>query len=205
MTEQAQFAGFAKSRVETFSDGVFVVIVTLLVFDLKLPPIGSATNDAVWQGIVGVAPKLFGWANSFLIVCVIWMNHHRLIDQFRSIDTGLFWLNNVLLMCCSLIPFPTAVLGDYPGTPVAVSFYGVCLALPALCFTALRLYAFRHPALLVSGLSLSAFRKTIGLSFVYGPVLYWFGAALSWVRLELALLVYFFIPVYFIFPVRQRL
>lgn len=140
-----QFGSFTKARVETFSDGVFVVIVTLLVFDLKFSKLDEPTNAAVRQGILAALPKLLSWVNSFLIVCVIWMNHHRLMDLFRGIDAGVFWLNNVLLMTCALIPFPTSVLGDYPQTQVAVCFYGLCLTLPALCFSLLRWYGLRHP------------------------------------------------------------
>ncbi|GAB2588707.1 TMEM175 family protein [Spirosoma areae] len=61
---QFQFGSFTKARVETFSDGVFVVIVTLLVFDLKFPKIDAPTNAAVWQGILVTMPKLLSWVNS---------------------------------------------------------------------------------------------------------------------------------------------
>ncbi|GAB2588714.1 TMEM175 family protein [Spirosoma areae] len=122
------------------------------------------------------------------------------MDMFRGIDAGIFWLNNILLMTCALIPFPTSVLGDYPTTPVAVCFYGVCLALPALCFSLLRMYVLRHPDLLNNEVSIAVFRRGIWLSLIYGPSLYLFGAGLSWVSTNLAFAVYFFIPVYFIFP-----
>ena len=195
-----QFGSFTKSRVEAFSDGVFAIIVTLLVFELKFPTIEHATNQLVLDNITAVMPKLLSWLNSFLIVCVIWMNHHRLMGMFRGIDIGVFWFNNLLLLFSSLIPFPTAVIGDYPTLEIAVCFYGICMALPALCFSLMRLYVLRHPDLLTPDVSIPVFRRGIWLSLVYGPLLYLIGAGLSWVNTGLALACYFFIPVYFIFP-----
>lgn len=159
---------FSRSRVEAFSDGVFAIVVTLLVFELKLPPLRGASEAEVWVAIGTILPKLISWINSFLVVCVIWMNHHRLMDMFRGIDAGLFWLNNLLLMFTSLIPFPTAVLGDYPRSGVAVAFYGICLALASLCFSVLRLYVLRHPDLLKPEVGLATFRRGTQLSFWFG-------------------------------------
>lgn len=192
---------FSRNRIEAFSDGVFAIVVTLLVFELKLPSLHAAADSAaIFSAILGIVPKLISWVCSFLIVCVIWMNHHRLMDMFQGMDAGLFWLNNLLLMFTSLIPFPTAVLGDYPLSGVAVGFYGVCLALASACFTVLRLYILRHPDLLKPEVSLAAFRRGTRLSFWYGPVLYAAGAMSALVHPLLAFAVYVFIPVYFIFP-----
>lgn len=195
-----QSGTFTKARVEAFSDGVFAIIVTLLVFELRFPHLDEPDNVAVWQGIVGVLPKLLSWVNSFLVVCVIWMNHHRVIGMFQSIDTGIFWFNNILLMVTSLIPFPTAIIGDYPQTEVAVCFYGICLALPALAFSLLRVYVVCHPSLLATTVNLQIFRRGIWLSLIYGPVFYLTGAAFSWVSITLAFAIYLFVPLYFIFP-----
>lgn len=191
---------FTRNRVEAFSDGVFAIIVTLLVFELKLPDVPYPDNASIMIAIGHVLPKIVSWVISFLIVCVIWMNHHRLMDQLRGIDAWLFWLNNVLLMFTSLIPFPTAVLGDYPNVPLAAAFYGFCLSLMGLCFVGIRMYVIRHTHLLADHVNLDGFRRATRLTLLYGPLLYMTGAAAAWVHPWISFAVYLFIPLYFILP-----
>lgn len=89
---------FSKARVEAFSDGVFAIIVTLLVLEIKVPHIHQP--DSVGElsaALYALLPKLISWIISFLMVCVIWVNHHRLLNQIANITHGIFWLNALLL------------------------------------------------------------------------------------------------------------
>lgn len=102
---------FAKSRVEAFSDGVFAIIVTLLVLEIKVPHLAHDASAAeLATALYTLLPKLLSWVISFLMVCVIWVNHHRILDQIVHITHGIFWFNALLLLCYSFIPFPTALL-----------------------------------------------------------------------------------------------
>jgi len=200
----ADLGNFTKTRVESFSDAVFAIVVTLLVFEVKFPHIENAGNQAVWNGIVSTFPKLISWIISFLTVCVFWMNHHRLFDMFRRIDGGLFWANNIVLMFISLIPFPTLVIGDYPYSSVATFFYGICLATASTAIIILRLYVRGHKDLLRPEISLKAFNQGTWLSVIYGVLFYLLGAGAGWFSTYLAFGIYFFIAVYFIFPGAMR-
>jgi len=191
---------FTKSRVEAFSDGVFAIIVTLLVLDLRIPDLKIENNQELIQGIIDVLPKIFIWISSFLITCVIWMNHHRIMETFKTIDAGIFWLNNMLLMATSLIPFPTAMLGTHPHLEAAASFYGICLTLSASCFVFIRIYAVRHPEIFKEGVDVGAFRKGIRRTLTYACFTYLGGAVLSWVDTRIGLALYLLIPLYFIIP-----
>lgn len=194
-------AHFSKTRIETFSDGIFAIIITLLVLEIKVPHINdhhSATELA--QSLLGLVPKLISWIISFLIVCVIWINHHRLLDQVGEIDNPLFWLNANLLLWCSFIPFPTALMGDYFSNPLALSAFGIILSLSALAFTLIRMYIRRHPETLRAAGSPTALSREVSRSFLFGPLLYWAGSSMAWINPYIALLIYFLIPVYFIFP-----
>ena len=195
-----KFRSFTKSRVENFSDGVFAIIVTLLVLEIKIPELQPYNNQLIVKNLVAVLPKIFIWMNSFLIVCVIWMNHHRLMELLESVDAGTFWFNNLLLMFSSLVPFPTAVVGQYPNSQIALCFYGVCMSLPAFGFYIWRLYVARHPKLLKEGVDFELFQRGTRLMRTFGPGLYLIGAAVSWVSTLVAFAIYFFIPLYFIFP-----
>jgi uncharacterized membrane protein len=100
------------NRIEAFSDGVFAIIVTLLVLELKVPELhdhGSVTEMA--HHLVGILPKFLSWLISFIIVCKFWLNHH-ILEMARSANYGMIWLNSIFLMFQSFVPFPTALMGN---------------------------------------------------------------------------------------------
>jgi uncharacterized membrane protein len=191
---------FAKSRVEAFSDGVFAIIVTLLVLELKPPvlPLEPAPA-ALGAALLALLPKFGSWVVSFFIVCVTWANHHRLLAMFRVVDHSLFWLNAHLLFWISFIPFPAALVGTFFTNPLALAFFGVSQACTALAFSLLRLYVQRrHPLLLKADVDPAVFRQGTRLSLLFGPLPYLVGAALAWAWYPATLLIYGFVPLYFI-------
>ncbi|CCH00738.1 Transmembrane protein 175 [Fibrella aestuarina BUZ 2] len=188
-----------KTRVEAFSDGVFAIIVTLLVLEIKVPHIEQHESVAeLGTALLGLLPKILSWIISFLIVCVIWVNHHRILAQVEHITHGLFWLNALLLLWCSFIPFPTALMGDYLGNPLASFVFGCILALMALTFSLIRWYALRNQQVLKKTVDLSHYRRATTRSVVFGPSLYLLGGALAFVHTWLSMAVFAFIPLYFI-------
>ena len=169
-----------RGRVEALSDGVFAIVVTLLVLEIRVPHV--ATHDSVASlaaALRPLAPKFASWVVSFVTVCVIWLNHHRLFKLTARIDNGLFWWNANLLLWTSFIPFPTAVLGDYPDNTVSVVLYGSVMALMALSFTLMRWYVLRNPDLLEETANRNLFRKGTRLSLLFGPLMYLAGVAFS--------------------------
>lgn len=90
---------FSKNRVEAFSDGIFAIIITLLVLEIKVPHIHEY-NSAIElrQSLTALLPKFFSWIISFFTVAVIWVNHHKIFKQIKQIDSGIFWWNAFLLL-----------------------------------------------------------------------------------------------------------
>jgi uncharacterized membrane protein len=192
-------AYFNKGRVETFSDGIFAIIVTLLVLEIKVPQIehhGSVQELVI--ALKHLMPKIISWIISFLIVCVIWVNHHRLFEQFRVVTHGLFWLNANLLLWCSFIPFPTALMGDYVDNPVSLIAFGVILSFMAVSFYLIRRNVLNNSFILGENVDRSQFKKATRNSLIFGPVLYLAGAAASMIHPFVSLSIYAFIPLYFI-------
>lgn len=191
---------FNKARIETFSDGIFAIIVTLLVLEIKVPHIEHSNSvQELSDALLQLLPKVFSWIISFLIVCVIWVNHHRLFQQLKVITHRIFWLNAFLLMWCSFIPFPTALMGDYFDNPVSLITFGIILSFMAFSFYLIRIHMIRNPILLEENVPLQAFKKATGKSLLFGPVLYLCGAAAGLVHPYLSFAIYLFIPLYFIF------
>lgn len=197
-TKNVQY--FSKSRVEAFSDGIFAVIITLLVLEIHVTGGSDPKSVALlWKALIAISPKILSWIVSFLIVCVIWVNHHRIFEQLKTVTHRIFWLNANLLLWCSLIPFPTALMGDYINNPLSLIAFGLILALMALAFSILRLHILKNSFVLNEGINLDLYRKATTKSLIFGPVLYLLGAACSLIHTYLALAIYFIIPVYFIF------
>ncbi len=102
------------------------IIVTLMVFDLKLPAGPWANVPAEFARL---APHGIAFVASFLIVVTFWLHHHQMLVVTTHCRRSLLWYNNVLLLTLSFIPFVTAFLGDYPLMPLSGALYGVVLGL----------------------------------------------------------------------------
>jgi uncharacterized membrane protein len=87
------------NRIEAFSDGVFAIVVTLLVLELKVPILHDrgSVNELGHQ-LVDLVPKFLSWLISFVIVCKFWLNHHHLLTFARHATYGMIWLNSIFLM-----------------------------------------------------------------------------------------------------------
>ena len=132
-------------RIEAFSDGVFAIIVTLLVLDLKVPVLTNPADvGELWQGLIAQLPRFLSWLISFIIVCKFWLNHHHVLGMARHADYGMVWINSIFLMGQSFIPFPTALIGQYSENALAVSIFGVVFALNTVLFIVLQSYIQRR-------------------------------------------------------------
>ena len=189
---------FSLARTEAFSDGVFAIIVTLLVLELKVPhlheprSVGELANE-----LVAILPKFVSWMISFIIVCKFWLNHHYLLSLARHANYGLMWLNSLFLMGQSFIPFPTALAGEYPHNALAISIFGVVFALNTILFLLLNAYIRGH--LVKPDVAANLDPHAIVKGFI-GPASYLVGASLAWVNIYAAFVVYALTPLFYITP-----
>lgn len=112
-----------KGRLEAFSDGVFAIIITIMVLELKVPH-GSSVSD-----LAPLWPKFLSYILSFIYVGIYWNNHHHMLHASHKVNGAINWLNIHLLFWLSLIPFGTAWMGENHFAATPVSLYGV----PLLC------------------------------------------------------------------------
>ncbi len=102
------------TRLAAFSDGVFAIAITLLVLEIKVPPVGEGGGAAGLGGaLLSRWPSYVAYVVSFLTVGVIWANHHAVMDHVRRADRGLLMVTVFFLMAVSFLPFPTAVLAEH--------------------------------------------------------------------------------------------
>src|SRR5690348_3266782 len=100
-------------RVEAFSDGVFAVAITVLVFGLLPIGTGKNLNAAI---LLRGWPQYFAYVVSFLSIGIMWMNHHTILAHVARVDRPLLVLNLLLLMGIVAIPFPTALVAEHLRT-----------------------------------------------------------------------------------------
>src|SRR5262245_64949041 len=96
-----------KTRLEAFSDGVFAIVITLLIRNVHVPDGYTLTL----QSLRPLLPPLGTFVLSFIIVGVYWIAHHHMLHFVVEVNRRMLWLNLLLLLCVVFIPFPTSLLG----------------------------------------------------------------------------------------------
>ena len=186
---------FSTHRLDAFSDGVFAIVITLLVLELHVPVVkGPYISEELIQGFVDLLPKFISFVVSFVYISIYWVNHHQLFSMLKRADRGVFWLNSLFLMWLTFIPFPTALIGSYPTEPVAVIFYGVAMFATAVSFVGMKGYIFYVGRLVDANEP-----KPSRFYLLIGPVLYVLAVFLAMVNTKLAIAIYLLIPVLYFF------
>jgi uncharacterized membrane protein len=111
----------SKGRMEAFSDGVFAVIITIMVLEIKAP------NGTSLSALRPVLPHFLTYILSFVYVGIYWNNHHHLLQAAQHVSGGILWANLHLLFWLSLTPFVTAWMGQNNFAPWPVALYGAVM------------------------------------------------------------------------------
>lgn len=189
------------NRVEAFSDGVFAIVITLLILEVRVPE-GLPAGMSLEQALLEKWPSFLAFVISFATVGIMWINHHRLFRWIQRSDNILLLLNLLLLLAVTVVPFPTALLAAYLGHPgertATLVYTGTGFAI-AVAFNLLWRYAAAGDRLLGKELKHPQIRA-LSRSYVFGPVLYLAATALAFwsvtasVGLTFALALFFALP-----------
>jgi uncharacterized membrane protein len=120
-----------KARLETFSDGVIAILITIMVLELRTP------ESADLHGLHAILPSILTYLLSFLYLGIYWNNHHHTFVLVEKVSGGVLWANLHLLFWLSLIPFGTVWLGENHSAAVPAAAYGVILLMSAVAYTIL--------------------------------------------------------------------
>lgn len=115
-----------KQRLEQLADGVFAIVMTLLVLDIKVPDAAPYASDAeLWRELKLLTASFLSYILSFLVLASYWMGHHFIVSMYaKNISRMLAFLNVPFLMMVSLVPFSTHLLSKYPQSQLAIGIYG---------------------------------------------------------------------------------
>lgn len=172
-------------RLETFSDGVFAIAITLLILEIRIPTVDEAANrNGLWRELIDLWPSYFGYLISFMVIGIMWINHHHVFKFLDGVDPWLLAINLALLLCVAFIPFPTSLVAEHISEPderTATLLYSGVFFVTSLIFLLLWRYPTRWaPWLLVPNADPDAI-ATITRRFAYGPPAYLAAAIVSWI------------------------
>jgi uncharacterized membrane protein len=134
------------ARVLALSDGVFAVVITLLVLEIHVPELTQGHSLA--EALAEVRPSFNAFAVTFILTGMYWVGHRDLFALIRRTDRGLVWLNILYLLPVCLLPFGASLLGPYGREPTALHIYGLLLVAIAVMRVVIWLYATNRPHLL---------------------------------------------------------
>jgi uncharacterized membrane protein len=189
-------------RLEAFSDGVFAIAITLLVLNIRVPTAGVGSGG-LWSALRGEWPTFAAYLTSFLIIGIMWVNHHSMFRHIVRVDRPLLFLNLLLLLWTALLPFPTSLVARYVNSGganahVAAAVYSTNLLLAAVAFSAIWAYAVRGGRLISAPMPPAEERQAI-VRFGVGTLAYAFTIGLAFVSAPATLAVQFAIALYYCF------
>jgi uncharacterized membrane protein len=189
-------------RIEAFSDGVFAIVITLLILELKISPPEDRQN---WYELLislsGLAPKFLGFVMSFFFVAVFWFAHHQFFHTIKISTRAMVWLNVLFLFFVTFIPFPTAILGENPNNVTAVVLFGATFFAASGVFAFLRWYGWVKHEKTSDDFESKSINQAMRRTFLI-PILYLIGICVSFFSTKIAIGLYFLTPILLVIPLK---
>src|SRR5215472_8084902 len=182
------------SRLEAFSDGVIAIIVTIMVLDLHAP------SQPTWRALIKLAPIFLSYGLSFLVVAIMWVNHHHLIHVVREVTARLLWSNLNLLFWMSLVPFVTDFVGKNYHEPMAVALYGLDLAMCGSAFYLLRTELVQQES---QDGNLRDYHERVQRKNAFSAGLYFLSVPLAYVSVYASFFIFALIPAIYFLPEKK--
>ncbi len=182
------------ARLEAFSDGVIAIIVTIMVLELRAPA------QPTWPALLKVAPTFVSYGLSFLVVAIMWANHHHFIHAVHEVTARLLWSNLNLLFWMSLVPFVTEFLGKNHLQPMPVALYALDLSLCGGSFWVLRTELVRQDR---NDTYLSDYHARVQRKNLFSASLYFMAAPLAYVSVYASFFIFGLIPALYFLPEKK--
>ncbi len=192
------------SRIEQFSDGIFAIVITLLVLTLQVPKVEDDKSIFdILNALYRLLPNFMSFVLSFFFVAVFWFAHHQFFHTLKYSTRTLLWLNNLFLFFITFNPFPTALLGEYTNNPAAVIFFGVVYLITSLSFAILRWYGWVKSDITSEDFDTNTIKSAMLRSFL-PPVVYALGIVIALFDTKIAIAIFFITPIILILPMRLK-
>jgi TMEM175 potassium channel family protein len=190
------------NRLESFSDGVIAVAVTLLVLNIDVPPPGSGS---LGHELLKQWPTYAAYATSFITIGIIWINHHAMISRLGRADHTILMLNLALLLSIGVLPFGTDLVATYlregHGQHLAAAIYAGLLLVMSLAFATLnRHILYAKPNMLAAPIEAERRRKILARG-IAGLVPYAIAVAVAPISAYLTVILCAAVAVFYALPI----
>jgi len=197
MDKASNFLPGASKRIEALSDGVFAIVATILVLEIRVPKLeNNADTLSLLNSLKDITPSFIAFVFSFLNILIFWANHDSVGKVVHRYDLKITYLNIFFLLGICLIPFTTAFVSEYPFSGLAVSIYGIVLFYCSM----IAVLMFRHLAfksnLMLSNVS-KASKQKIWKRIILGPVLFLVAILLGFIHVIIPIVFYIITPLLF--------
>jgi uncharacterized membrane protein len=196
----ARSQGLSTIRVSALTDGVFAIVLTLLVLDLHAP--SASSQPQLLASLREIVPQLALFVLSFAIVAVFWYGHHMEMHWIVRSDRVHLGITLAFLLTISFVPFSASLLAKNHQLPLAATVYGANLFLAGVVRYVHWTYATRHHRLVVPGLD-ADFIGYVSRVFLIVPLLYLIASALAWLNTAGAIVAFALIPLLYVRPSRS--
>ena len=182
-----------KGRLETFSDGVIAIIITIMVLELKIP------HGTDWESLRPLLPVFLSYVLSFVYLGIYWNNHHHMLYVTEHINGKILWANMHLLFWLSLIPFATGWMGENHFAPLPTAVYGGVLLAAAIAY-----FILERLIIAQQGKD-SKLKAAVGrdIKGKISPLIYMVGIALAFVNQWLSQALYVLVALMWLIPDRR--
>jgi uncharacterized membrane protein len=179
-----------KNRLETLSDGVFAIVMMVLIFDFRLP--GPHAGVALAQELQRLIPVFLTYAVSFIVLDMFWVAHNALFHIFiKNVNRIMIQLNMTYLAILSFVPFSAHVVGAYPHTTLAIIVYGFNIFLLGIMNYAMLRYALASDEIDTAHVSSRTIKKAT-IRMIMTPIMTALGMVMTFVSIPTALFLYAF-------------
>ena len=179
-----------KARLEAFSDGVFAILITILVLELRIP------HGDDLHALLPLLPVFLTYVLSFVYLGIYWNNHHHMLHAAARINGKILWANLHLLFWLSLVPVTTGWMGENPFASVPTALYGAILLAAGIAYYVLQ------GAILAEQGPQSRLAAALGrdLKGKLSPLLYAIAIPLAFVREWMADAIYVIVALMWLVP-----
>ncbi len=183
-------------RINTLSDGVFAIVITLLVLEISVPRVPPGELDHALREMV---PEILSHIFSFVVLGIYWVGHHNLFLHIKRHDRVLIWLNILFLMFVASMPFPTGLIIQYSNQQTAVVVYAGVLVLAGISLDLIWWYASRNHRLVEPDLD-SDLIAFVHRRILMAPMIYLLSIGVSFISPAAARLVAMIVALIYIVP-----
>src|ERR1051325_3669596 len=189
-----------KNRIEALSDGIFAIVMPLLILELRVPSLPpDAPNVDVAPALAGLWPKFLSYIVTFISLGFFWVGHHIMYHGIRRADRTLLWLNIFFFMFVSLLPFSTSVLNAFSQAFIAPLFFGANLAIIGWLLLLQWLYANSQPDMMADFVT-PEYRSSVTSRMLIVPVATTLTALICFWSIAISLAVYLLLLPLYLLP-----